>query len=84
MTSYGSREDWKNDYLPAPRATPREIFRLHLKKWEVLARVREVNENSPRAKPTCIADESPTELAERRTTLPVKHKSENGSRGQGF
>jgi len=61
MTSYGSREDWKNDYLPAPRATPREIFRLHLKKWEVLARVREVNENSPRAEPTCIADERPTE-----------------------
>ena len=61
MTSYGSREDWKQDDLPAPRATLRDILRLHLKKWEVLPRTSEVNENSPRAEPICIADESPTE-----------------------
>jgi len=80
MTSYGSREDWKHDDLPAPRATPRDVLRLHLKEWEV---------------PTCpcqraerTQSESRTDLHRRRktptagtrgATLPVESKTASGS-----
>ena len=42
-------------------ATLRDILRVHLKQWEVIARTRELNEYSSRAEPTWKTDEGPSE-----------------------